>query len=167
MPATPKSLERLLAKKFMAKTPAMHKTASVLADVVLLRCKLAAMREEDVAELANDLNEQMSVRGIPAAQASLPHPDLQDVLALAQQEKNKKSLSSVGSVAAGGAIGGLSGALLAALTKGREHAISGGMLGVIPGSIAGYVTGKKYQQRKDLEKLLRDRLTVSGEPRTL
>lgn len=167
MPATPKSLERLLAKKLMARRPAMHKTASELAAGVLLRCKLAALSEDEVAELAHDLNEQMSMRGVPAAQSALPHPDLQEVLDLAQQEKRKKSLMSIGGVSVGGALGGMSGALLAALTKGREHAVTGGMLGVIPGAIAGYATGKKYQQREDIKKLLRERLTAPGEPRTL
>lgn len=158
MPATPKSLERLLAKKLMARRPAMHKTASELATSVLLRCKLAALSDEEYSELANDLQQQVGTRGLSQAQEALPREDLGDVLHAVQKENQKKSLMGIGGVAMGAAAGGASGALLASLLKGPQHAVSGGMLGVIPGTITGYVLGKRHQQKKDLEDLLRERL---------
>lgn len=178
MPMIPISLERMVAQKLMRRMPIreyshllaeplnerlLHegpeeKTAADLADDVLLRCKLAALSQEELEELARDLQEQTAVHGPEAASGILPRKNLRSLLQDVQRESQKQTLMGLGGGALGGVAGGAGGALLAAIARGKQHALTGGLLGTIPGAIGGYVLGKRLQQHRELSDRLREKL---------
>jgi 3-dehydroquinate synthetase len=178
MPAIPVSLERSFLRRLTRRLPPreyghllsepLHKklteseeeekTASRLADRVLLRCKLASLSQDELSELAHDLQQQTAVHGVDAASRVLPHKHLRNLLQEVQKESHKQTLMGFGGGAIGGVAGGASGAALAALIRGRSHALTGGLLGILPGSIGGYVLGKRLQQHRELSDRLREKL---------
>jgi hypothetical protein len=137
---------------------ASEKTAAQLADIVLLRCKLASLSPDEIEELSKDLQTQLSMRGETGARAALPREDMAPILAEIQKANSRKSMAGLAGIGAGGLVGGVGAALLAALTRGKDHALTGGVLGVIPGAFGGYHLGKHLQQRQDLTNLLREKL---------
>jgi hypothetical protein len=118
------------------------KTAAELAGSVLLRCKLAELRRDELSDLSHDLQEQMAVHGPEAVRAAFPGEDPEELLKAIRHESSRQTLSGLRGGALGGVAGGVGGALLSALTRGKEHALAGGLLGVVPGSLGGYVLGR-------------------------
>lgn len=135
-----------------------EKTAAQLADLVLLRCKLASLSPDEMEDLAKDIQTQLSIRGEQGARAALPREDMEPILAEIQKANSRKSLAGLAGIGAGGLVGGVGAALLAAITRGKDHALPGGLMGVIPGAFGGYHFGKHLQQRQDLKELLREKL---------
>lgn len=129
-----------------------------LAAEVLWRCKLASLSNDELSELVKDLQEQVAVHGPEAASGILPNKALRKALQDVQQESSRQTLMGLGGGAAGGLLGGVAGALAMGITKGRQHAPVGGIMGVLPGALGGYVMGKKFQQRRELADRLRERL---------
>jgi len=134
------------------------KKAGDLAAEVLWRCKLASLSDDELSELAKDLQEQVAVHGADAASGILPNKALRKALQDVQRESSRQTLMGLGGGAAGGLLGGAAGALTMGLTKGRPYAPAGGVMGVLPGALGGYVTGKKLQQRRELVDRLREKI---------
>ena len=177
----PDELERFIARRLFRRVPArltsrlpareyshllaeplaeqMHgeeeeKTASHVADRVLLRCKLASLNSDELDELAKDLQKQVQVHGPGTVQQR----ELRKALKVVQQESNRQTFAGLGGGVLGGAAGSAGGAILMALLRGREHARLGAGLGIAPGAIAGFFGGKQLQQRRELADVLRDKL---------
>jgi hypothetical protein len=178
MPPNPIPLERRLARQFFRRLPARdyssflteplnkrwnhpaeekkEKTAAQIAEIVMTRCKIAALSPEEFTELAGDLQEQDLVRGREATKAVLPEKNIQGLLSQIQKGSKQQTLMGLGGGVAGGLVGGASGALLGALSKGKQYAPVSGMLGIIPGVVGGHLVGKQLQQRRELVDLLRE-----------
>lgn len=134
------------------------KKAGDLATEVLWRCKLASLSNDELSELAKDLQEQVAVHGPEATSGILPNKALRKALQDVQQESSRQTLMGLGGGAAGGLLGGAAGALAMGITKGRQHAPVGGIMGALPGTLGGYVMGKRFQQRRELADRLREKL---------
>jgi hypothetical protein len=132
-----------------------EKSAADIADLVIARCKLAEAKEK---ELAHDIQQQHSVYGQKALEQTLPKNLMRDISQILDHESSKQTLMGIGGGAAGGLLGGAGGALTTLMTHGKQHALAGGLLGIAPGLLAGYVLGRNHQQKNELADLLRERL---------
>lgn len=134
----------------------MNNDSKTLAKGVLLRCKLAALSQDELAELAKDIQVQMSIHGPEAVRQAFSNRDPEELLKAVRQESHKQTLHGLAGGAVGGVAGGLGGALLGALSRGKQHALPGGILGILPGALTGYAIGKHRQQRRELADLLQN-----------
>jgi hypothetical protein len=169
---SPQAFERFMAKRMPRRLPTREyghlmaeplakrlegheeKTASDLADAVLLRCKYAAINQDELRELANDLQKQVQLYGPD----SISQNNLRESLKPLTQDSSKQTLMGLGGGLAGGIAGSLGGAALSRTLWGKPHTRFGALMGLVPGTLSGYALGKQWQQRRELSDILREKL---------
>ena len=130
-----------------------EKRASVIADVVLWRCKIASLSPEELEQLSEDTVDQYNVHGEQGVH-SLFGRDAQPVLDLLQRDSSTQSWQGLGGGLLGGLLGAVAGAASSAVLRGRERAPMGAAFGVGPGMVVGFHLARQRQKRKEIEKVL-------------